>query len=432
MSNPLAIAAVTATLRNLLLRGVPDLPNQNVTTKPLDKARLAASNKEQLNIFLYQTGLNAAWRNMDMPRQVRSGETAQPPLALNLHYLVTAFGDGDDDSSSHRWLGRAMSVFHDHPVLGAQEIHNALLPDNSELQEQIERVRITPQSLSLEDMSKLWTTFQTQYRISAAYQVEVVLIESTRLARTPLPVLTRGKDDSGINAQGDLIPPFPTIYDIQFVEPLSGDLRPMQPRVSVELGDRIAILGHHFAGADGDKNAVTVTVRLSTPRLNSPKDILVPAGERGDPRITVQIPNEPANCPAGFYVLSVLVMPNGQPEETRETNEWPLLIAPAITSALPMNVGHVNVVNGLGDATIDLTCSPEVQPGQRVSLALGDREVRAEPLAAPANALSFVAKKVGAGQFRVRLRVDGVDSHLLDLADPAKPKFDDSKKVTIT
>ena len=432
MSNPLAIAAVTATLRNLLLRGVPDLPNQNVTTKPLDRARPATSNKDQLNLFLYQTVLNAAWRNRDMPGQVRSGETAQPPLALNLHYLITAFGDGDDDSLSHRWLGRAMSVFHDHPVLGTQEIQDALLPDNSELQDQIERVRITPQPLSVEEMSKLWTAFQTQYRISAAYQVEVVLIESTRLARTPLPVLTRGKDDSGVSAQGNLTPPLPTLEDVQFVEPLTGTLWPMQPRLSVELGDRIAILGHHFAGTDGDKNAVTVTVRFSAPRWSAPKDILVPVGERSDGRLTVQIPNVPANWPAGFYLLSVLVMPNGKPEETRETNAWPLFVAPAITNALPMNVARVNVVNAVGDATINLTCRPDVQPGQRVSLALGNREVRAEPLAAPANTVTFVAKQVGAGAFRLRLRVDGVDSHLLDLSDPAKPKFDESKKVTIT
>jgi hypothetical protein len=432
MSNPLAIAAVTATLRNLIVRGVHDLPNQNITTKPLDKARTGNASPDQVNIFLYQTVLNAAWRNMDMPRQVRSGETAQPPLALNLHYLVTAFGQGDDDTLSHRWLGRAMSVLHDHPILGAQEIQDALLPDNSELQAQIERVRITPQPLSLEEMSKLWTVFQTQYRISAAYQVEVVLIDSARSARTPLPVLTRGKDDSGVSAQGNLIPPFPTIADVQFVEPLTGELRPLQPRVSVELGDRIAILGHHFAGADGNNTAVTVTVRLSTPRSNTPQDILVPVGDRSDQRIDVRIPNAPANWPAGFYLLSVLVMPNAKPEETRETNEWPLLIAPAITSALPMNVARVNVVNGLGDATINLTCNPDVQPEQRVSLALGDREVRAEPLAPPLNALSFVAKQVGAGSFRVRLRVDGVDSHLLDLSDPVKPKFDESKKVTIT
>ena len=46
--------------------------------------------------------------------------------------------------------------------------------------EQIERVRITPQPLSVDELSKLWTAFQTHFRISAAYQVSVVLIESTR------------------------------------------------------------------------------------------------------------------------------------------------------------------------------------------------------------------------------------------------------------
>jgi len=47
--------------------------------------------------------------------------------------------------------------------------------------------------MSLEDVSKLWTTFQTQYRISAAYEVSVVIIESSRIVKTPLPVLTRGE-----------------------------------------------------------------------------------------------------------------------------------------------------------------------------------------------------------------------------------------------
>ncbi len=98
MSNPLAIAAVTAMLRELIKRGVRDFlpnPDDNVTTKPLDKARNGNSSPDQLNIFLYQTVPNAAWRNMDMPRQVRPGETGQPPLALNLHYLITRVAGAD-------------------------------------------------------------------------------------------------------------------------------------------------------------------------------------------------------------------------------------------------------------------------------------------------------------------------------------------------
>ena len=132
MSNTLAIAATTSTLRNLLLTQIPqldgDLSDLEVTIQPPDLARKGVT-KAQLNLFLYQTVVNGAWRNLDMPRQVRPGETGSPPLALNLHYLVTAYGRGetDTDGTTHRVLGGAMSVLHDHPLLG-QGWHN--LPPN--------------------------------------------------------------------------------------------------------------------------------------------------------------------------------------------------------------------------------------------------------------------------------------------------------------
>src|SRR5215472_16364755 len=102
MSNALAIAAATATLRQILRDGLtaaPDpLPNVELTILPLDKVDKArgANHKNQLNLFLYQIQRNAAWVNADTPRQVQSGETGFPPLPLNLWYLLTAFGQGDD------------------------------------------------------------------------------------------------------------------------------------------------------------------------------------------------------------------------------------------------------------------------------------------------------------------------------------------------
>jgi hypothetical protein len=94
---------------------------------------------------------------MDIPDQVRPGESGMPPLPLNLYYIVTAYGaDGKDaEILGHILLGRAMSFLHDHPLLGALEIEEAtqsFLPANSdsELQHQIDRVRITPQPMSLE------------------------------------------------------------------------------------------------------------------------------------------------------------------------------------------------------------------------------------------------------------------------------------------
>ena len=149
MSNPQAIAAVSATLQSLLLQGVttdPDLADTTVTTLPLDKAR-DGNNANQLNLFLYQTLPNAAWRNQDMPRQSLPGETSMSPLALRLYYLLTSFGRGNDAAQpfTHHLLGKAMSILYDHSVLLPADIKAATavsLP-NSDLDRQVERVRVT-------------------------------------------------------------------------------------------------------------------------------------------------------------------------------------------------------------------------------------------------------------------------------------------------
>ena len=185
MSNSTALAAVTATLQFILQNGItsdpsqPELGDTRVTTLPPDKAR-GNLTINQLNLFLYQVLPNSAWRNRDMPKQVQPGETGMPPLPLNLYYLITAFGQHDDSTQpfSQQVLGKAMSLLHDHCLLSAADIQSATsgaLPE-SDLDKQAERVRITLQPLSVEEISKLWTGFATQYRLSAAYEVAVALI----------------------------------------------------------------------------------------------------------------------------------------------------------------------------------------------------------------------------------------------------------------
>jgi hypothetical protein len=177
MSNSLAIAAVTATLRQLLDRGLADVPGTRVTTRPPDKARTEAAGN-QVNLFLYQITPNAAWRNIP----AATGPPSQPPLALNLYYLLSAYGDNEDDPGpmSHQLLGQAMRLLHDHPVLDPAVVRGAL--PGADLHEQVERVRITLQPLSLDEMSKLWTTFQAPYRLSVAYEAAVVRIDSMTMS----------------------------------------------------------------------------------------------------------------------------------------------------------------------------------------------------------------------------------------------------------
>ena len=69
MSNSLAIASVTATLRRLLEKG----GIEHVTVRPLDKAPEGINaDKQRINLFLYQALPDAAFRNMEMPGRVKS------------------------------------------------------------------------------------------------------------------------------------------------------------------------------------------------------------------------------------------------------------------------------------------------------------------------------------------------------------------------
>jgi hypothetical protein len=421
MSNALAIAAVTATLRSLLETGVradPDLNDTTVTTQPLDRARDSNNTANQLNLFLYQTLPNAAWLNMDMPRRVMPGETGIPALALKLYYLMTVYGRGDDTTQpfSHQVLGQAMSILHDHPLLGADEIRTATasaLP-RTDLDRQIERVRITLQPLSLEELSKLWTGLQTQYRLSVAYEATVILIDSTQLIRASLPVLTRG-----VRSQSNLVPPFPALEEAL----------PQGGQPSARLGETLSLSGHHLDGTN-------VGVVFNHPLWSAPVEVPPQPGGT-DTRLTVGIPNQPALWPAGFYTLAVRVQ---RPNESyrRTTNQLSFSLAPTMTIAPP-----VPTPPPTGEITFTVTCSPRVgveQHGsqirlvQHAALLLGDREIPAEPppsAASPTSTLTFIAQNVAPGEYFARLRIDGVDSLLVDRS-VTPPVFDQTQKVTVT
>ena len=410
MSNSQAIAAVTATLQSILQAGLtvePDLSDATVTILPLDKAR-AANTNNQLNLFLYMVARNAAWVNADMPRQVQPGEIAVPPLPLNLYYLFTAFGRDDDAAQpfGHELLGKAMSILHDYPALRAADIRAATssLSPASDLDQQIERVRLTFQPLSIDDLSKLWTGFGMQYRLSAAYEAAVTLIESTRATRTPLPVLTRGPQDQGVAAQPDLSPPEPTLQAII----------PPNQQPSARLNDVVALTGVNFDGTN-------IGVQFDHALWTAPVEVPPEAGGTAT-ALAVQIPNQPAVWPAGFYTVAVLVQ---RPGETfrRTTNALALALAPSIAIA-PASAPAGTIV-------YTVTVAPQVWPTQRASLMLGDNEFLADPHAAQTPTLTFSATGLVAGDYWVRLRVDGVDSLLVDRTQ-TPPVFDTTQQVTVT
>jgi len=400
MSSPAALATVTATLQNLLTDVTP-----NVTTQPPSVAR-NGGNGEQINIFLYSTHYNSAFRNAPMPHQSRNGERSPPPMPLVLKYLITSYGLNDDDISGQQLMGHAMSMLHDHPLLHKSDIEG-ITPD-SRLHEQLERVRITPDTLSLDDMSKLWSSFQSaEYRLSVAYEVSAVLIESSRPAKTPLPVLQRGKEDRGVAVQPNLIPPYPMIESI--------DLPDQQ--LSAVAGDNVKFTGHHLLGD-------TVTALFSHPLLADA--IPVPANPGGtETEVNIQLPNNPTDWVAGVYSVVLLITRAG--EQDRTTNALAVSIAPQIQTIAPPNP----IATVAGTASITLTFNPEILGTQRASLLLGDREVMADDHPAQTGTLNFSVAKAPLGNRHIRLRIDGVDSLLVDRS-ATPPVYDNAMLVNIT
>lgn len=275
MSTALAIAGVTAVLRDLLNDGlinhnVSGLLGSTVTVSALPPDRVVPVNgteRTQLNLFLHQVTFNTGWRNHALPSRDGSGmqRLSNPPLALDLHYLLSAYSA--EELGSEILLGYAMQLLYEVPVLDRRAITTALTPSPSVdttlppalralaecgLADQLEQIKLVPDPLSSEEMSKLWTAVQSHYRPSAAYVATVVLIESSKPTRSTLPVLSRGpvdpvtKRDRGVAVQPDLLPPFPTI---QTVAATNG-----QPAATV--GAIVELTGHHL---DGTNRAVLLS-----------------------------------------------------------------------------------------------------------------------------------------------------------------------------
>jgi hypothetical protein len=399
MSSVFAIAAVTSTLRNLVSRAVnADVPGAQVTARPPDKARQATAGN-QVNLFLYRTSIDAALRNEDPPN-VRPGEGAAPPLPLVLSYLVTAYGENDDELLSHQLLGSAMRILHDQPVLSADDIRTAI--DGRDAGVQVERVRITPHPIPLDEVSRLWATFQTGYRISASYDAAVVVIDSRRPARAPIPVLARG--------QGDIGP-----VTLLSLGPTLRDVLPPNGQLAVRAGERLTLVGRGLAGVTG--------VRFTSRLTPVPTVIAVVPGSATDAAVQVDLPTAPA-LPAGGATAAAIQAPAGA-EPPQVSNDIGLAVAPAITSPMPLTATAGKAV------TFRLTCAPPVQAGQSVSLVVGQNPFPVPATKTAVTALEFVLPAFIAGTYPTRLRVDGVDSIVVDFSGPV-PVLDPTQQLVVS
>ena len=102
------------------------------------------------------------------------------------------------------------------------------------LSQQIEMIKIIPQTLGREEIAWLWTALKADYRPTFPFQASVVLIQSPNPVQSALPVLTRQRFRSGQHVIA--------VRCADHVVPPGG-----QPAAS--LGDTVTVKGANLNGA---------------------------------------------------------------------------------------------------------------------------------------------------------------------------------------
>ena len=160
-----AIDEVSRSLVNLLQSA---LPGATVLADDLQDPPQALA----LTVFLFEAGEDPSARNRPRVRHPPSPDMriAKPSMALLLRYLLTPWGG--TEATRHVLLGRAMQVLYDHPILSGPQLVGSLADERQAL-------KVTLAPLSIEDRTRVWHAVQRPYRLSVAYEVRVVYIDTT-------------------------------------------------------------------------------------------------------------------------------------------------------------------------------------------------------------------------------------------------------------
>ena len=409
MSNYLAIATVTATLQRILQDTVQvDVEGARVTTVRPDNVGRGIP-ETGVNIFLYRVA-PVNWLNQDLPGRRSTGElNKRPQIALELNYIITCYGN-EVELEPQRLLGSVIRTMHSQHTLESEAIRNTLDDSSvcylreSDLAQQIDSVTFAPLGLSTEDLSTIWSIFQTSYSLAIVYQASAVLIESQKIPRRALPVRK-----SIISAS----PQKPVISKVTSLDALTEVWQSTEERL-ILTNSTIAIEGIRL---QGNNNLVRIGSIDIIPQEISDRKIVLDLSTISNGELH-----------AGVQGIQVIKR-NDRERRINESNVFPLVLLPTLEKIV------VEAVNPIGEEQYSVRVSIATQPtmgkNQRLNLLLnsttGERSreyiFKIPPLEADSDRIITEISAITAGVYLVRLQVDGVESLLTVETDPNSPNY---------
>ncbi|MFG2520044.1 DUF4255 domain-containing protein [Streptomyces sp. NPDC048527] len=273
MSNALALAHVTQALALLIESNLGPEIDMAVKVEPR-KPPADPPTEPTISVFLYQVTPDTSQRNNDLPTRAADGTLVKRPVAaLDLHFLITAYGD-ETELVGQRLIGSVVRALHEIPVLPKDVIELAgerPYLAGSNLAESAQRVRFTPTVMDVDETSKLWgMLYQTPYTLSVVYQAALVLIDGRETPVAGKPVERPEVRVLPFGAPGAPVPPGaePT-PDAPSNEPSPGDAVKREAEPAARPSAKKAAKAPAKAVAKSPAKAPART-RKTTPRAAKP------------------------------------------------------------------------------------------------------------------------------------------------------------------
>ncbi|MEI6065574.1 MAG: Pvc16 family protein, partial [Pseudanabaena sp. ELA748] len=283
----------------------------------------------------------------------------------------------------------------------------------SDLADQIQQINIVPIDISLEDLSKAWSVYQVPYVLSIAYRACLVIVEGRDNFTRALPI--REASPAGLV-------PFPASPHIEQVLAQGNRFAP------IVLGSVMIIRGRNLQSQVVEIQIGDLTI---TPTSVQEREIIFDLASMTLPQIQSGVQS--------LQVVHRLSSTSPLITNAITSNVMPFVLCPTIVNIQVTQIEEIE--DQQRSAIVVIQLDVLVCEKQKVVLAMNEWTIDnptiymfdRPPLPDTSSTIEIPITNIKAGEYLVRVRIDGAESKLGVDDDPDSPTYNwyNSPKITI-